>query len=199
MQMQVGKAAELLAPLGLNRKRLERWIDDGIIRPRRKGRGRGSLRLFDDRAFLDAYLAASLFNAGWPSRKTSSLLRHLRQRYNTWLTSSVGTVIVRFEPRRSPGTVPDPSQLVSLYFDLTPLRIWLTRLNAQGGTLQQIERGRPVRNWREEFRAALTALSREMYEKQITEQDIDSAIASVRARRGEQQEAPADVVTVPAP
>jgi hypothetical protein len=194
LQIQMGKAKELFSVWGVRPKELDNLVEAGVVRTRQAGRGRGSLRLLDEDSILDVYLAHSFGTVGLPRRRIAELIGHFRPHYRSWLRDQEKVVIVEFKASRH-----YPVFAPSIWINLAqPLRL-ISTCAQSGEEVASIHRGRPKEDWRKQFRLAASAIAKEMSEKGLTEDDVDTAIAGVRARRkaraGKDRTA---VVTVPA-
>jgi hypothetical protein len=193
-RVQVGKLKELCAPWGVAPKELDKLVEVGAVRPLDRARGKGSLRLLDERSLCDVFFAHSLKELGVRQAHYVKVVECLRARYPVLLSKKPERLIVRFAPRREGR---DSRIRPDLVFDTRPLFRSVEVLLAAQGAAAQIHRGRPTGDWRATFRDAVTQLSTEMQLKGISEEQIGAAIEDVRAdRRRRAQEA---VVTVPLP
>ncbi len=179
LQIQMGKAKELFSVWGVHPKELDNLVEAGVVKTRQSGRGRGSLRLLDERSIFDVYLAHSLGTLGLPRRRIADLILHFRPHYRSWIREQESNVIVRFKV----ASRSYPVSLPSIRIDLEQ-PLWLIWSCAQSAAeVVSIHRGRPKEDWRKQFRLAAEAIAKEMSERGLTEDDIDSAIADVRERR----------------
>lgn len=193
--VQVGKIGELCAPWGVTAKEIDKLIEAGAVRPSRPGRGRGSLRLLDEWSLCDVFFAHSFRELGVRQEIFAKMIARLRPQYPLLLGQRPQRLKVHFAPR---SQRPASRVWPELVFDTRPLWTCLATAISARDELTQIQRGRPRKNWRAMFRQAMTELSREMQDKRISDDQIDAAINTVRARRrqGKDDEA---IVTIPPP
>jgi DNA-binding transcriptional MerR regulator len=192
--IQVGKVKELCAAWGLTARELDRFLETGAVRPARHGRGKGSLRLLDERSLCDAFFAHSFKELGVRQETVAKAVARLRPRYPALLGQRPRRFVVRFASRDKR----DSRLWPELAFDTAPLWFCLATAVSLRNELTHVQRGRPKDNWRAVFQKAVTELSREMQEKRISDKHLDAAIEAVRTRRRSEQTDEA-VVTVPPP
>lgn len=193
--MQVGKIKELCAPWGVDSREIDKLVEAGAVRPFQQARGKGSLRLLDERSLCDVFFARSLKDLGVRQEFSVRVIEHLRRQYPVLLSERPERLRVQFGPRsgKSLGRI-----WPELVFDTRRLWECLAVAIAAKDELAQIQRGRPKKDWRAMFREAMIELSKEMQEKHISEEQIDAALEAVRARR-RQRKVGESVVTVPPP
>ncbi len=185
---------ELCAPWGVDSKEIDKLVEVGAVRPFRRAKGRGSLRLLDEGSLCDVFFAHSLKELGVRQRFFVKVIEHLRPQYPLLLSQRPERLRVQFalQHEKEPDKIwPD------LVFNTRPLWKCLAVAISAGEEFVQIQRGRPKKDWRAMFREAVMQLSKEMYENRISDEQIDAAIEAARAnRRMKVDEA---VVTVPPP
>jgi hypothetical protein len=184
----------LCAPWGVTSGELDKLIEAGAIRPARQARGKGSVRLLDERSLCDVFFAHSFRELGVRQETVAKVVERLRPQYPLLLRQRPQRLIVHFASRgeRYQRLWPE------LKFDTRRLWLCLAMAMSLMNDLTHVQRGRPRSNWRLMFRKAMTNLSKEMQDKRISDEQIDAAIETVRARRrhGKADEA---IVTVSPP
>jgi hypothetical protein len=190
LQIQMGKAKELFSPWGVRPKELTNLVETGVVKTLQAGRGKGSLRLLDEKSIFDVFIAHSLGTLGLPRRRIADLIVHIRPHYREWISEEERIVVFEFKTIKKYWPI-SPS---SILIDLAQVQSLIkTCLSSREG-IESIHRGRPAGDWRKQFRAVAKSIAKEMNEKGITEEDIDTAIAEVRERR--KTRAGKDVTTV---
>jgi hypothetical protein len=194
LQIQVGKAIDLFATWGVRRKELGRFLEAGVVKSTRSGRGKGSLRLLDERSVYDVYLAHAFHELGLPPRRIARIVENVRPQYRVWINGEQKWLVLRFRAAKSEAISP-----TTIRIDLSQPLALIRRCELEKEEITSIQRGRPGDDWRKRFRETAEAISKEMRSANITEEEIDSAISEVRSgrspRRGKDEIA---VVTVAA-
>lgn len=191
--IQVGKIKQLCAAWGLTARELDRFLETGAVRPARDGRGRGSLRLLDERSLCDFFFAHSFKELGVRQEAVAKAVARLRPQYQALLVRRPRRFVVRFASRDKKSARLWPE----LVFDTGPLWQCLRTAVSLRNELLHVQRGRPKDNWRALFHEAVTDLSREMRKKRISDEHLDAAIETVRARRRSEKADEAGVTVRP--
>jgi hypothetical protein len=135
--------------------------------------------LLDEWSLCDVFFAHSLRELGVRRDAVAKAVARLRPRYPVLLGQRPRRLVMRLA---SKGTG-DSRLRPEIAFDTAPLwRCLATAVSVRNDYLH-VQRGRPRDDWRAAFHNALTALSREMRDKRISEKHLDTAIEAVRARR----------------
>jgi hypothetical protein len=198
IKLQIGKAEQMVKAWGwdVDRRRLKHWLDQGWITFKSHGSGRGSMRFLTDESLMDVYLASQLSH-DLESRLVQSCIRAARKHYNVILSdekqASPGRrveVVFRIDhtPRHSTQVrVPAGEAIVSI----SAIRRMLSQ------TALSVQRGRPSKDWREEFEENLAAIGKALRAHgRLTPAEIREDIRAYRARK---LPTPEEVnVTVPA-
>ncbi|MBM2827572.1 MAG: hypothetical protein HW408_104 [Actinobacteria bacterium] len=178
LQVQLGKAIDLFAGWGVRQKDLSRFLETGVVKASLSGRGKGSLRLLDERSVYDVYLAHTFHELGLSPRRIAKIVENVRPHYSAWITGKQKWLILRFRPTR--GEVMAPA---TIRIDLSQPLLLLRHCESEKEEVAPIRRGRPKDDWRKRFRETADAIAREMREARITEEDIDEAVSDVRSGR----------------
>ncbi len=192
MELQIGKAEKVASAWGVRPRLLKHWLDEGLVKYRQRGTGRGSMRFLTVESLLDVYLVAHLSHDLTPNY-VWSCVRAARRHYSEWL---------RPEWFRNARPV-----WVVFKIDHAPLHTTQVRLPLESAltsimTLREhlkehprINRGRPRRNWREEFEEDMAEIGHALRASAASRPPLEEDIRAYRARR----QAPEEVhVTVPA-
>jgi len=152
-------------------------------------------RLLDTWSLCDVFFAHSCKKLGMRQETATKVVERLRPEYPRLLGQRPERLRVHFAPR---GDRHATCMWPELVFDTRLLRSCLATAAAAKDELARVQRGRPKEDWRTMFSKAIDALSKEMQAKRISDEQIDAAIESVRARRRQARIHEA-VVTIPAP
>jgi len=101
LQVQLGKAIDLFAGWGVRQKELSRFLEAGVVKASLSGRGKGSLRLLDERSVYDVYLAHTFHELGLSPRRIAKIVENVRPHYSAWITGKQKWLILRFRPKRA--------------------------------------------------------------------------------------------------
>ena len=101
LQVQLGKAIDLFAGWGVRQKDLSRFLETGVVKASLSGRGKGSLRLLDERSVYDVYLAHTFHELGLSPRRIAKIVENVRPHYSAWITGKQKWLILRFRPTRA--------------------------------------------------------------------------------------------------
>ena len=178
LQVQLGKAIALFAGWGVRQKDLSRFLETGVVKASHFGRGKGSLRLLDERSVYDVYLAHTFHELGLPPRRIAKIVENVRPHYPAWITGKQKWLILRFRPTGGKTIAP-----ATIRIDLSQPLSLIRHCESKEKEVAPIRRGRPKDDWRKRFRETANAIAREMREARITEEDIDEAVSDVRSGR----------------
>ena len=178
LQVQVGKAIDLFAGWGARQKELTRFLEAGVVKASLSGRGKGSLRLLDERSVYDVYLAHTFHELGLPPRRIAKIVENMRPHYRAWITGEQKWLILRFRP-----TVSEAMSSATIRIDLSQPLSLIRHCVSGKEEITPIRRGRPKNDWRKRFREAAETIAKEMREARITGKDIDDAVSDVRSGR----------------
>ena len=178
LQIQVGKAVDLFAGWGVRQKELNRFLEAGVVKATRSGRGKGSMRLLDEHSVYDVYLAHTFYELGLPPRRIARIVDNVRPHYRAWITGEQKWLLLRFRPTEGETMVP-----TTIRIDLSQPLALIRRCESDKEEIASIRRGRPKDDWRKRFRAAAEAIATEMREAMITEENIDAVVSEVRSGR----------------
>jgi len=178
LQIQVGKAVDLFAGWGVRRKELSRFLEAGVVKATRSGRGKGSMRLLDEHSVYDVYLAHTFYELGLPPRRIARIVDNVRPHYRAWITGEQKWLLLRFRSTEGETLVP-----TMIRIDLSQPLSLIRRCESEKEEIVSIRRGRPKDDWRKRFRTAAEAIATEMREAMITEENIDAVVSEVRSGR----------------
>ena len=178
LQIQVGKAIDLFAGWGVRRKELNRFLEAGVVKTSFSGRGKGSLRLLDERSVYDVYLAHTFHELGLSPRRIAKIVETVRPHYRAWIAGEQKWLVLRFRPTES-----EAMATTTIRIDLSQPLSLIHHCESEKEAVAPIRRGRPTDDWRKQFRETADAIAREMREARITEEDIDEAVSDVRSGR----------------
>jgi hypothetical protein len=178
LRIQVGKAVDLFAGWGVRQKELSRFLEAGVVKATRSGRGKGSLRLLDELSVYDVYLAHTFHELGLPPRRIARIIDNLRPHYRAWIAGEQKWLLLRFCPTKGEAMAP-----TTIRIDLSQPLSLIRRCELEKEEIAPIRRGRPKDDWRKRFRKAAEAIATEMRAAMITEEDIDAAVSEVRSVR----------------
>ncbi|MBF8258247.1 MAG: hypothetical protein HW377_621 [Actinobacteria bacterium] len=140
LQVQLGKAIDLFAGWGVRQKDLSRFLETGVVKASLSGRGKGSLRLLDERSVYDVYLAHTFHELGLSPRRIAKIVENVRPHYSAWITGKQKWLILRFRPTR--GEVMAPA---TIRIDLSQPLLLLRHCESEKEEVAPIRRGRPRR------------------------------------------------------
>jgi DNA-binding transcriptional MerR regulator len=190
LNLQIGKAEKVASAWGVNPRRLKLWLDEGLVKYKQRGSGRGSMRLLTDESLLDVYLASQLSH-DLAQNHVSSCIRAARRHYGEWLRSegrNARPVFIVFKIDHAPlHTTEVRLPLESALASIVMIRERLTQR-------PQVSRGRPRRNWRREFEEDMTEIGRSLRASAASRRPVEEDIRAYRARRRATEEVH---VTVP--
>jgi DNA-binding transcriptional MerR regulator len=178
LNLQIGKAEKVASAWGVNPRRLKLWLDEGLVKYKQRGSGRGSMRLLTDESLLDVYLASQLSHDLAQSH-VSSCIRAARRHYGEWLRSerrNTWPVFVVFKIDHAPLHTTEVR--LPLESALASIMMIRERLTEQ----PQVSRGRPRRNWRREFEEDMTEIGRSLRASAASRRPVEEDIRAYRSR-----------------
>lgn len=191
LDLQIGKAEKVASAWGVNPRRLKLWLDEGLVKYKQRGSGRGSMRFLTDESLLDVYLVSQLSHDLTQSH-VWSCIRAARRHYSEWLRSErlrdARSVSVVFKIDHAPlHTTEVRLPLESALVSIATIR---ERMKERPG----ISRGRPRRDWRSEFEEDMAEIGRSLRASAASQRPLEEDIRAYRARRRPAEEVH---VTVP--
>lgn len=191
LDLQIGKAEKVASAWGVNPRRLKLWLDEGLIKYKQRGSGRGSMRFLTDESLLDVYLVSQLSHDLTQSH-VWSCVRAARHHYREWLRS---------ERLRDPRSVSVVFKIDHAPLHTTEVRLPLESALLSIATIRErvkdrpgISRGRPRRDWRSDFEEDMAEIGRSLRASAASQRPLEEDIRAYRARRRAAEEVH---VTVP--
>lgn len=191
LDLQIGKAEKVASAWGVNPRRLKLWLDEGLIKYKQRGSGRGSMRFLTDESLLDVYLVSQLSHDLTQSH-VWSCVRAARRHYREWLRS---------ERLRDPRSVSVVFKIDHAPLHTTEVRLPLESALLSIATIRErvkdrpgISRGRPRRDWRSDFEEDMAEIGRSLRASADSQRPLEEDIRAYRARRRAAEEVH---VTVP--
>ncbi len=191
LDLQIGKAEKVASAWGVNPRRLKLWLDEGLVKYKQRGSGRGSMRFLTDASLLDVYLVSQLSHDLAPSH-VWSCVRAARRHYAEWLRALSlrdARPVVVFKIDHA------PRHTTEVRLPLEPALVSIVTIRERMKEHPKISRGRPRGDWRSEFEEDMAEIGRSLRATAASRPPVEEDIRAYRARR----RAPEEVhVTVPA-
>jgi DNA-binding transcriptional MerR regulator len=192
LNLQIGKAEKVASAWGVKPRRLKLWLDEGLVKYKQRGSGRGSIRLLTDESLLDVYLVSQLSH-DLAQNHVSSCIRAARRHYGAWLRSdrlrNTRPVFVVFKIDHA------PLHTTEVRLPLDSALASIVRIRERLTEQPQVSRGRPRRDWRREFEEDMAKIGRSLRATAASRPSLEEEIRAYRARRRVPEEVH---VTVPA-
>ncbi len=192
MDLQIGKAEKVARGWGVSPRRLKLWLDEGLVKYKQRGSGRGSMRFLTDESLLDVYLVSQLSHDLTQSH-VWSCVRAARRHYGEWLHTEwlrdARPVWVVFKIDHA------PLHTTEVRLPLESALVSIMTIRERVKEHPQISRGRPRRDWRSEFEEDMAEIGQALRASAASRPPLEEDIRAYRARRRAAEEVH---VTVPA-
>lgn len=180
IELQIGKAEKVASAWGIHPRRLKHLMDEGLIKYRHRGAGRGSMRFLTDESLLDIYLVSHLSHDLTPSQ-VRSCIRAARRHYSDWLRPGwfrgAHPVWVVFKIDHA------PLHTTQVRLSLEPAVTSILTVREHLKDRPRINRGRPQRDWRDEFEEDMAEIGRALRASAASRPALEDDIRAYRARR----------------